>query len=73
MLQPQQIEDLICLVSSLDRDSLIRQFQSYQARFPLDFTDHYLSTAPLERLRHIFLAVCLQSQHLPTLVENHAA
>ena len=73
MLQPQQIEDLICLVSALDREALIRQFQNYQARFPLDFTDEYLSDAPLERLRHIFIAICLQSQHMPSFTESDAA
>jgi hypothetical protein len=66
MLQSQQVEELICLVSALDRDELIRQFTQYQASFPLDFTPEFLSTQPIERLRHIFLALCLQSQRMPT-------
>jgi len=65
MLQSQQVEELICLVSALDREELIRQFTQYRANFPLDFTPEFLSTQPIERLRHIFLALCLQNQRMP--------
>jgi hypothetical protein len=73
MLQTQQIEELICLVSALDREALMRQFVSYQATFPVDFTPEFLATTPLERLRHIFLAMCLQSQRFPEAASCHAA
>ncbi len=72
MLQGEQVEELICLVSAMDRQTLVSQFRQYRATFPLDFTDEFLKTAPVERLRHIFIAVCLQSQHLPEAV-SHAA
>ncbi len=67
MLQPEQVEELICLVASLDRPALIRQFQQFRTSFPLDFTPEFLDTTELERLRHIFVAVCLQSQQVPDL------
>jgi hypothetical protein len=67
MLQPEQVEELICLVASLDRPALIRQFREFRASFPLDFTPEFLATTDLERLRHIFVAVCLQSQQVPDL------
>lgn len=67
MLESHQIEDLICIISVLDRPTLVRQFQQFPAPFPLDFTPQFLETVPLERLRHIFLALCLQCQHLPEL------
>lgn len=73
MLQSQQVEQLICLVSSLDRDSLIAQFHTYHASFPIDFTAEFLQNTPVERLRHIFLALCLQCQHLPDHSIPHAA
>ncbi len=73
MLMPCQIEELIDLVSSLDREELVRQFEAYPATFPLDFTEDFLSSTPLERLQHIFLAVCLQSQRMPSGVANEAA
>ena len=72
MLQAEQIEELICLVSALDRENLIRQFSNYRGAFPLDFTAEFLERAPLERLRHIFVAICLQSQMLPDLGQEQA-
>lgn len=65
MLQSEQVEELICLVSALDRDALVSQFQHYRATFPLDFTPDFLHSQPLDRLRHLFVAVCLQSQRMP--------
>ena len=65
MLQNDQIEELMTLVSSLDRPALIDQFTHYRANFPVDFTSDYLSRLPTEKLRHIFVAMCLQSQRLP--------
>jgi hypothetical protein len=65
MLHAQQIDDLITLVSALDRDALLDQFHSYRASFPVDFTDDFLAEMPLDRMRHIFVAMCLQTQRLP--------
>ena len=66
MLQSHQIDDLIQLVSALDRDALLEHFHAYRASFPLDFTDDFLTSIPLDRLRHIFVAVCLQTQRMPS-------
>ena len=65
MLATEQVEELICVVAALDRPTLVRQLHAYRASFPIDFTDDFLTTVPLDRLRHIFLALCLQQQHLP--------
>ena len=73
MMQAEQVEELICLVAALDRDALIRQFQSYEATFPVDFTPEFLQTVPLDRLRHLFVALCLQCQHVPEIEEESAA
>jgi hypothetical protein len=73
MLKSNQIEELICLVSALDREALMRQFVSYQATFPVDFTPEFLNSTPVERLRHIFLALCLQCQRIPESASCHAA
>jgi len=66
MLASNQVEELISLVGSLDRESLLRQFGSYAGNFPLDFTPEFLAGLSLDRLRHIFLAVCLQNQRFPS-------
>ncbi|HRK30730.1 MAG TPA: hypothetical protein PLD59_06595 [Tepidisphaeraceae bacterium] len=65
MLRNDQIEQLVTTISAMSRPVLIEQFRSYPARFPLDLTDDFLQSASIERLRHIFLAVCLQNQKLP--------
>lgn len=67
MLHADQVEVLITLVSSLDKSSLVNQFGAYRASFPLDFTPEFLEHQPIERLRHLFVAICLQSQKMPQL------
>jgi hypothetical protein len=62
MLQAQEIEDLITITSSLDRPALRDQFLNFRGPFPLDFTPEFLEELPLERLRHIFVALCLQTR-----------
>lgn len=73
MLHPDQVEELICLVSSLDRTALVRHFREFRASFPLDFTPEFLQATDLERLRHIFVALCLQSQQMPVAEIAEAA
>ena len=73
MLASHQIDELICLVAALDRPALIRQIQAYRASFPLDFTDEFLISIPLDRLRHIFVALCLEQQHVPRSMMPNAA
>ena len=65
MLQSDQVEELITLVSSLDKPSLLRQFRDYPSSFPVDFTADFLDRQPLDRLRHLFLAMCLQCKRMP--------
>ncbi len=72
MTHTDQIDDLITLVTALDRDALLGQFRTYRANFPLDFTERFLRELPLERLRHIFLALCLQTQRTPEVVPQAA-
>ena len=67
MLDSYQVEELICLVSSLDKRALTAQFLSFRGNFPVDFTPEFLDALPVERLRHIFVALCLQSQRLPVM------
>lgn len=72
MLQAEQVEELISVVSSMDREGLIEQFRSYPGRFPVDFTEEFLSTTPVDRLRHILVALCLQHQRLPDSITTAA-
>ena len=65
MLHSAQIEDLMTLVASLDRTALVDQFQNYRGKFPVDFTEDFLTHTSLDKLRHIFVAMCLQNKRLP--------
>ena len=73
MLASDQIDEVICLVAALDRAALVGQIQAYRGTFPLDFTDEFLHDVPLDRLRHIFLALCLEQQHVPQIMMPTAA
>ena len=70
MLEAQQVEELICVVSAMDRAALASRFRAYRGNFPVDFTDEFLENTPVDRLRHIFVALCLQCQHVPELEED---
>lgn len=72
MLESIQVEELIAAVSSLDRQGVIQQFNTYQANFPLDFTPDFLNKTSLERLKHIFVALCLQTQRMPEMAGQAA-
>ncbi len=74
MLATEQVEELICTLATWDRDMLLSQFQSFPSRFPIDATPEFLSSLSVERLRHVFLAVCLQNQKLPgeVMLPQHA-
>ena len=65
MLHAQQVEELIHLVHVLNRAAIVDQLQTYHANFPLDFTPEFLATQSTERLRHIFLSLCLHTQRMP--------
>jgi len=65
MLHAQQVEELLCLVARMDRLTIARRLRDMRAAFPIDFTDQFVETTDLDRLRHIFLALCLQTQQIP--------
>jgi hypothetical protein len=73
MLQPHQIDELITLVTALDRQGLVEQFANYRATFPIDFTREFLESQSLERLQHLFVALCVQQQRMPDTAMQTAA
>jgi hypothetical protein len=58
----ENVDELICALAEMDRPTLIQQFISYRSRFPVDLTADYLDTLCADRIRHVFLAMCLQNQ-----------
>jgi hypothetical protein len=65
--QLEQLDELATLIASLDRTALINQLSSFPAGFELDFSPEFLAIEPLDRLRHIFMALCLHTRRAPDL------
>jgi hypothetical protein len=61
MLDAREVESLVSQANSLQREAVIERLLSFRGSFPVDFTPQYLAGLSLERLRHILMAVCLQS------------
>jgi hypothetical protein len=70
MLAADQVEELITVLSSWDRATLINRFIAFRSNFPVDCSTDFLGTLDVDRLRHIFLALCLQNQRLPELANS---
>ena len=65
MLSLDQVDRLICLLASWERETLLSRFGSYRSDFPVDLTPDYLAGQPVDRVRHLFFAVCVQNRRLP--------
>ena len=61
MTATSEFENLICTVATFSRAQLQAQFLNFKGRFPIDFTMDYLEDLSVDRLRHIFVALCLQN------------
>ena len=72
-MQSEQVEELVCLISSLDRAALMHQLLEFSGNFPVDFTPEFLDTQSTERLGHLLFALCVQSQHIPEMLTPAAA
>ncbi len=73
MLNAHQVEELICIVSSMDRPGLTHHLLQFRGSFPVDFTVEFLDNLSLERIRHIYVALCMQNHHLPATQLTNAA
>jgi len=61
----RRIEKTTTSVATLGRGELKRQIKDFRGRIKLDFTESYLNTASVDRLRHILLAALItgKSRH----------
>jgi len=64
-MHSDQVEELIRVVSGLDKSALLRQFSEFPASFPVDLTPEFLERLPVDRLQHLFVAICLQTRKMP--------
>ena len=73
MLSSDDLDRLICLLATWERDDLVAGFGRYPSRFPVDVTPAFLASLSVDRLRHLLLAVCVQNQRLPEPAGSAAA
>ena len=62
-MQGQQVEILVNEIQTMDRDGLIHLLRTMQCDFTVDFTDEFLNSISVERLRHIALAASLHAHN----------
>ena len=48
-------------IQRMDRNRLVRMLRGMQCDFEMDFTDEYLQSVSLDRLKHIILAASLHA------------
>ena len=60
-MKASQVEAFAGQISSMDRRSLMVLLRRLRCKFELDFTDDFLGTVSLERLRHIVVGVMLHA------------
>jgi hypothetical protein len=61
-MDSQAINNLVTEIAEMDRLRLVVYLREMKCSFPIDFTDEYLETVSLDRLRHIAVAVSLHRQ-----------
>jgi len=49
-------------LADLGRDDLKKRIRDFRGRFKLDFSDDYLDTLSLDRLRHLLLAALINAK-----------
>ena len=56
MSTAQNFDRLAGLISTLGKNEVEKRIKNFRGRFKLDFTDEYLNSLTVERLRHILFA-----------------
>lgn len=56
MVPNEHLEQTATSIAALERDELKRRIKNFRGRFKLDFTEDYLNSLSVDRLRHILLA-----------------
>lgn len=62
MYTPGQFEQMAATLAELSREDLKVRIRNFRGRFKLDFSDDYLETLSLDRLRHLLLAALINAE-----------
>ena len=66
-IHADQLNDVLVAIASMSREELIGQFHTYPAPFPIDFTDAFLQSQSLDKLRHVFAGLVMHCRVSPQL------
>jgi hypothetical protein len=61
MIAKDSLEQTATSIAVLDRDELKRRITGFRGRFKLDFTEDYLNSLTVDRLKHILLAALINA------------
>ncbi|MHC4622307.1 MAG: hypothetical protein ACYS4W_00215 [Planctomycetota bacterium] len=62
MASKEYLEQTATSIASLGRDEIKRRIRNFRGRFRLDFTEDYLNSLSLDRLRHVLLAALINAR-----------
>jgi len=62
MIAKESLEQTATSIAALETDELKRRIKNFRGRFKLDFTEDYLNSLTVDRLRHILLAALVNAQ-----------
>ena len=62
MASREYFEQTATSIAALGRNELTRRIKGFRGRFKLDFTDDYLNSLSVDRLRHILLAALINAK-----------
>jgi len=66
-MQAQSLEEYAKQIAVMPRPHLIAMLRGLDCDFKLDFTDEFMASVSLERLRHITMAALLHAHSPPNL------
>lgn len=62
-MDSERMDELVIRLVHMDRPALIAALKAMDCGFPVDFTEEYLDSISLERLKHIVLVASLRDRH----------
>ncbi len=62
MTSKEYFEQTSTTIASLGKNELKRKIKNFKGRFKLDFSETYLNSLTVDRLRHILLAASINAK-----------
>lgn len=59
MKSTRSLEKMASSIASLNRGQVKKHLRNFKGRFKLDFSDSYLDSVSLDRLKHILMAAMM--------------